>query len=1461
MEKPRRLYRRLLIGILLILAITIGLMITTAMVLQSNWGRERVVSSLKSTLNSPGTTRIMIGQVSGNLLERFSVDRIVAADRHGDWLDLHRINVEWSPWALLKGIIDITSIEAKILSITRQPSIDPESKSDTNITELSLAKRLRIRRFSLTQIDLGQSVLGQPAQLTVNWRQTTGTDATESINLQITDRTAESFRLLLDAQYQPQFQRLSAKLDFHELAGGLIANLIGLKQPIPLSLQATGSGTGGNWSGQLNALQGSEKLAQMDYNIIRQTHWKAFVSGEINPSPLLQPSFPTVLNDPIKLGTRLSVKDDQLEISDLTIENPLASASIAGTVSADKLDLIVRTILKPGGVDALKNSFGRFQIGQSDLTAKINGTPDQPEILLSLALLNPSFDKINAQRLKGEAKIQIDQSDKTSSTAIEIESSGKLTGIRLDQTQSNSPTIEFTDWMLNAKYAEDDALIQLKQAVVSTPFGRILGDGEISLDDQPRDIQINADIPQLSPLSPFFQQPLSGSASLVSSLTLRNGLETIRGTIDGQVHGLSLENPKIDPLVGPKLTLHTNINKAGEHIEIDRITINSPALSVTGDYQIALQTGVMRGGYRVSAPHLAAFSKLLATPIRGRLSANGEVGGTTEQANLLGQIDVSNLLVDQTDFGALTIRFKTDELPRQPTGSIDFGFDGGKFSQTIGSTDFDLDQRQSINLHNLVLESRASNISGDINLPRNGQPITGELTAQIPSLAEWSALLGYTVSGSTRAKINLSANNQTQRAQVTLDVANISIDDSMTVNQARLECTVDSPQANPTGRAKLVIDGAQIGGAQISRFSAEAKSNRPAEFRFNANAQGNLNGPLSIDLSGNLQQQPKRISLNLAKLTGRLADQSIQLTKNLAIVKSKNQLAINNLALSVGKGSITGNAQISDNQHDISLAIDRLPLSLSKLIWPQYDIKGTLTGTSRILGSRKAPQAEIELRAKNVNLKNTQFSKLQNHWLNIRGRLRDNQFKLDGQLGGFGNDAAELVLNLPIRVKSDSWLIEIAPHQALDGSLFWHGQLAPIWAFISPEEDQFDGLGELSLSLAGTTQEPVMTGHINLNDARYANIETGTTISNIVLRIDADKYRLMVRELTASDGATGKINGGGDLELDPDSGYPVNLQLGFSNTKLVATDEMQIDAGGQLTVTGKVTNPLLSGAIVTQNIQLNLDHSAQAKIVELPVEEINVPGAPTPHKRQTNQRERSGTQLDLAISIPGKAFVRGLGLDSEWRGDIKITGDANAPKVQGILEPVRGFFAVWGRNFDLKRGAIRFAGTKKIDPLLNLTAEYKSTGITAVVTISGSASNPKIELSSRPVMPQSEIASRVLFGTDANSLSPAQSIQLASAVSSLSGLGGTSNFIDATRRILGIDVLKFDESDIDSDKTRISMGKYVADGVYVELQQGTDGDSQTSATVEFEILPNISIEGGTTERGGNKVGLKWRWDY
>jgi autotransporter translocation and assembly factor TamB len=433
---------------------------------------------------------------------------------------------------------------------------------------------------------------------------------------------------------------------------------------------------------------------------------------------------------------------------------------------------------------------------------------------------------------------------------------------------------------------------------------------------------------------------------------------------------------------------------------------------------------------------------------------------------------------------------------------------------------------------------------------------------------------------------------------------------------------------------------------------------------------------------------------------------------------------------------------------------------------------------------------------------------------------------------------------------------------AIDGGVNWSGELGPIWDLLSAYEDRFTGPGDLALTLAGTVGSPQVSGHFQVAGGRYENVLTGTTLSDVQLRLVGDGDKLVLQQLTAGDDKNGTLEGSGTIEFIPARSYPTNLHLEFSDMLLVARDDLTLNASGNLLFAGTLSNALLRGEIVTGPSELSLAGALPSQVVELDVDEINVnDAAHATIKAPASAAGPSVVILDLNISVPGRAFVRGLGLDSEWMGNVKISGDTNAPNIAGVLNPVRGRFSLMGKSFRLERGAIRFTGTEDVDPLLDLTAEHKTKNLTAMVRVTGSASKPKIALTSRPPLPESEIASQVLFGTDSSKLSPAQSLQLASAIATYSGTGGAVGILDATRRALGVDVINFAESEQDPDTTRVSIGKYVTEGVYIEVERGAEQSSRTSTTVEVEVLPDVRIQGGTTETGGNKVGVKWQWDY
>ena len=173
--------------------------------------------------------------------------------------------------------------------------------------------------------------------------------------------------------------------------------------------------------------------------------------------------------------------------------------------------------------------------------------------------------------------------------------------------------------------------------------------------------------------------------------------------------------------------------------------------------------------------------------------------------------------------------------------------------------------------------------------------------------------------------------------------------------------------------------------------------------------------------------------------------------------------------------------------------------------------------------------------------------------------------------------------------------------------------------------------------------------------------------------------------------------------------------------------------------------------------------------------------------------------LDVALSAPGRLEVTGMGISSEWRGDIQVTGPATQPRIVGKVEVVRGDYDFAGKRFELTRGDLRFAGSYPPDPIIDVVAENTSSGFTAQLAITGTSQRPDIKFSSTPSLPEDEVLSRVLFGSSITSLSAPEALQLAGALASLRGGGGGGlNPINLVRKGLGIDRLRI----LPADTTR-----------------------------------------------------------
>jgi translocation and assembly module TamB len=314
------------------------------------------------------------------------------------------------------------------------------------------------------------------------------------------------------------------------------------------------------------------------------------------------------------------------------------------------------------------------------------------------------------------------------------------------------------------------------------------------------------------------------------------------------------------------------------------------------------------------------------------------------------------------------------------------------------------------------------------------------------------------------------------------------------------------------------------------------------------------------------------------------------------------------------------------------------------------------------------------------------------------------------------------------------------------------------------------------------------------------------------------------------------------------------VRLDLELAELLRRNDVSGVFSGNITLQGSQTNGALDGKLTVNQAEVRIPDRVGPDVPSLEVIEV--------HDREAGIPERPPGQppyalnLDLQVDVPGRTFVRGRGLESEWQGKLGISGPATTPLVSGNLSVRRGYFYFLDTRFELRRGTIDFHGNAPPTPHISVEAEAEGHEMTGVVKLHGPADNPKLTLESEPPLPQDEILARLLFDRDLNEISALQALSLAAAARELA-LGGTS-ILGRARGSLGLDSLDFTGGG-DGDGA-VKAGKYIREDVFVEVESGI-GEAGNKARVEWELTPNISVESSVDEESNSAFGLNWKFDY
>lgn len=471
----------------------------------------------------------------------------------------------------------------------------------------------------------------------------------------------------------------------------------------------------------------------------------------------------------------------------------------------------------------------------------------------------------------------------------------------------------------------------------------------------------------------------------------------------------------------------------------------------------------------------------------------------------------------------------------------------------------------------------------------------------------------------------------------------------------------------------------------------------------------------------------------------------------------------------------------------------------------------------------------------------------------LKAVLSDNRLAVDAAVASGQGLKSSANFVFATEATASPFRIAVARNAPMTGRFDVDGEVQPLWDLFLGGERTLGGRFVANAAVAGSINDPRITGRMSLQDGRFEDYATGLRLVDLDMQANLLGSLVQVSRFNARDAVKGTVSGSGRVSLERNGGSDFTLKLaGF---RLIDNDIAVADASGDVTLTrGREGNVKIVGDLSIDNAEINAAARLAPNVASMDVVEVNRPitlqGQLAPVARRG-----PGAALDVRLSAPRRVFVRGRGLDVEMALGAHVTGTTALPELDGTARIVRGDYEFAGKTFRFEERGLVQLSTKPELIRLDLRAVREDPSLTAVVRILGTAAKPEITLTSTPVLPTDEVLSQVLFGRSASQLSPLEAAQLASALTGLAG-GGGFDVIGNLRHFAGLDRLAFAGGG--ATGVSIAGGKYLTEDVYLEI--GGGGRDGPSAQVEYRVNRALSVISRLTSEKGAKLAVRWRRD-
>lgn len=1357
---------------------------------------HRFVAEQIAGLQFENGMRIKVGRIEGSLYKRMTLRNLSVSDPKGEFLFSPEIDVDWRPFAYLSNHVDVRSAAAQRVILRRVPQFKPTPPSDAPLLP---DIDIDVGRLRIDRFIAEPPVSGNRRIVTID-----GKAHISDGRAQVTAKGGTiaiegkegGDRFNLLVDAVPSRNRLALDVDLDAPANGVIAALGGLKQPLRLKLG--GKGDWKAWNGNLDARLGDGELAKLSLAARDGTF---MIKGPTRVASLVTGPTANLLGPITNL--------------DITAALDQRRATVTGRIWSDAF-----TLTPNGIVDLSANSFEDLKLDfallkPAAIAPNLSGAGLAASLALDGAFTTPKVAyRINAARIvmndmglerltaSGAARVDADKilipvaAQVQRITGLDTVAGGSLANVRLNGDLAIDGTRVLSDNMRLRSDRIDAGLILV--ADVSKGFYTGAIDGRID----------------------NYRLDSVGIFNINTNMDLKsegNGF-ALEGTV--RARSTRLLNDTLKTYLGGNFAASTRVRYGPDGVvRFSSLQLNAPELKVRGGQ------GSWSPNGRISLAAKGSSTRYgnIGVRVTGTI-ANPDAHVTAERPGL--GIGLANLDARITGIRGgyrLDMTSDTDYGPLKADVSLGLG------SQV--SVDINSANLAGVDFAGRMVQTKAGPFAGQ--LTANGNGVGGAL--RLDAEGKYQAV-----------DFNLRAKDAVFPGPANLAIGSAIID----------------------GRAVLYDKPAVVADAQLAGTSFGAVEIAAARVLVDyrdgrGKAKGLIEGvsgvPFRVGLNADLTPEVWRVALQ-----GRVRGLALQTQSPARIVPKDGGYEL--LPTTIGFGS--GTAKIAGTYGEgmkIQSRLENVDVALVNAFVPGYGLGGKASGSFDFEQSSSTAFPRADARMSLVNFTRTSSSTVsQPVNINFVGKLLPDGGEARAVFRKQGSVIGRLVASLrPLPPGEGAWTTRLL-QAPLGGGIRYNGPADTLFSFAGQPGQTLTGSVGLAADFSCRVSDPCITGLVKGKDLTYEYQAYGTRLSNMTLDGKFSGNSFELTSLNANAGS-GTVSANGRLSLAADAGYPMDLNVKLDRARLARSNSLSASATGSLNLTKRAgETALLSGDLRLPETRYEIVRQGAVDIPQLTGVRFKPKAGPT---RVTGDELApqissafSSVRLDLHLRAPEKLYVSGMGLESEWSADFRMSGTSSAPSMAGEVKLVRGTLGFAGRSFELSDGLISFNGGQTIDPTVAITATESIDDVDVTVAVTGRAFNPQIEFSSVPSLPQDEVLSRILFGSSIENLSAIQAVQLASSLNSLRGTGGGINPLGKLRSAAGIDRLRILGPDEASGRgTALAAGQYLTDDIYVELI--TDARGFTATQLEVSVTKWLSVLSQAGGSGVNSLNLRIKKDY